>query len=162
MDFLFAKLQKILTRFSIPTCTLPRSVLGSTTPRLCGHKSFLARNARDLASRRRAPASTNCALLVCAPGRTADYRISPSRKLLPSQKFLWAGLAVWSADQTSLRLSIPTVCRAGGILREHKFQCLQFVLPVGIEPTSQAPQACVLSIERRERSEIKNSVYREL
>lgn len=33
------------------------------------------------------------------------------------------------------------------------------VLPVGIEPTLQAPQACVLSIERRERVKTIGKVY---
>ena len=36
---------------------------------------------------------------------------------------------------------------------------LLIVLPVGIEPTLQAPQACVLSIERRELARMIAKVY---
>ena len=41
---------------------------------------------------------------------------------------------------------------------------VSFVLPVGIEPTLQAPQACVLSVERREQYYLllANSLKREL
>ena len=42
-----------------------------------------------------------------APSRIGEYAISPSTKLLPSQKFVWAGLAVLRARKTSLRLSSP-------------------------------------------------------
>ncbi len=35
--------------------------------------------------------------------------------------------------------------------REHKTLCVRFVLSTGIEPVLAAPQAAVLSVERRER-----------
>lgn len=61
----------------------------------------------------------------CLSTLRRDYKqqsfraISPSTKLLPSQKFVWAGLAVRLASRTSLRLSIPHAGNVDCLLREH-------------------------------------------
>ena len=54
------------------------------------------------------------------------------------------------------RLSIPHTRHAGVLFRKHKIKKgiqfpFLFCAPRGIEPRLQAPQACVLSIERRGR-----------
>ena len=52
-------------------------------------------------------------------------------------------LAFLSADKITLRFSIPDARQTVGVLRGHCFA----MPPAGIEPASQAPEACVLSVE---------------
>ena len=52
----------------------------------------------------------------------------------------------------SSNFSIPVRKASSCLAREHKFFApLEFVLPPGIEPGSQVPQTCILSVELRER-----------
>ncbi len=81
--------------------------------------------------------------------RIISVGISPYRSSIPIGFFVRRILL----QKILNRASIPTRKRPHAFSRAQKeepFRVLLFVLSVGIEPTLQAPQACVLSIERRE------------
>ncbi len=98
-----------------------------------------------------APARNRSPLrLLCSPPAPNQHAaaIPPHRR--PAAASLWLGPRRWGSIPTGSQMATARMLSHSG---------RPFVLPPGIEPGSQVPQTCILSIKLRERVRNQKKVY---